>query len=375
MRCLIALHGVGKSTYSLKIASKINNKIYDVIAKDAIIIQRDINTASQLTATIRRNSTTQGEPFTPEWGDEVQFTLDEDHNQFKGYIRQTEKSGQWCNIVAYDQIWFMANHPIDYTYQDKRLDQVLLDLCDTYGIPVLDPEEFEDTQYVIPFRSETNVSLLDVIVTGAEITKDNTGIMYYLWDDFGSIRINSSEWLAAENWTIVAPGFIEDYKITESRENFRDHITVRKKDKESSEQILYEANNTELSQKYGIVSELVDLPEGIEDGQSYADQLLKTHETEPLRLSITKCQGDITVRGGTPLFVDFFSNDRLENIRGWFLVESVTHRIQRAHHTMDLTLKELQNFSNWDDPYEAITGKDGLVTDFSDAEYYGGLKK
>lgn len=379
MRCFIALHGVGKSTYSLKIASKINGKIYDVIARDAITISRDKNTASKLSATIRRNSTTQGEAFTPEWGDEVQFTLDEDHNQFAGHIRYTKKEGQWCEIIAYDQIWFMANNTIDYVYQDKTAKDVLLDLCDTYGVKVLDPDELEETKFVIPFRSEENVSLLDIMTKAIEETYNNTGIHYYLWDDFGNIRLNSDEWLAGENWTIVAPGFIEGYAITEERENFKTQIHVKQKTKktkeEDSQTLVFTADNSELEDKYGVLNDMVELPDGVEDAQSYADQLLKSHEHEPLKLSISRCQGDITVRGGTPIFLDFFSNDRLENVRGWFSVENVVHTIQKAHHTMDLEVTEIINLTDWNNPYQAITGEKGLVTDFSDAEYYGGLPR
>lgn len=111
--------------------------------------------------------------------------------------------------------------------------------------------------------------------------------------------------------------------------------------------------NDELIEKYGFLENFETVEEG-ENPQTKAEGLLNESYPPKRTLSLTGVQGDMTVRGGTPILVDFFTGERKEFIRGWYCVESVTHTIEDGYHSMDLTatiLVELNDWGNTDPNY------------------------
>jgi hypothetical protein len=72
-------------------------------------------------------------------------------------------------------------------------------------------------------------------------------------------------------------------------------------------------------------------------GQNKANALLKLYNKKTRELKVSGAFGDISVRGGTLIPVKLNLGDI--NTNNFMLVEKVTHKFDKDHHTMDLTLE------------------------------------
>lgn len=343
----MALFGVGKTRVSLKLYQ--NDRWYETVCQE-ITLTREPNVAAKLTTKILRDA------ITAERGNLLRLTIDEGHNQFMGVITDTEKSGAWCTVTAYDQIYYLNKSKIYYTYENKRATDILLELRQRLNLKMVDPPHIMDTEYVIPYRIEDGKSPLDIIQTALDLTYANTGKKFYIWDDCGNLCLHSEKWLMEQGRGIVSMGYIENYSYQEDMNDIVTKVTVMsevQKDDEmtgatAGERTFYTAENPALDDAYGTIEYSEKLEEG-ENGDVKAQTLLAAHASESQRLSVSGCQGDITVRGGTPVWVDFYSQDNMEYIRGFFKTESVTHHIKAGHHTMDLDLSIIEMYDDWSD--------------------------
>lgn len=340
----MALFNIGGSRIQLWAAR--DDHIYELHFQEEITITREPNAASVLSCTVLRDG------FSIDVGDAIKLTLDEQHHQFFGYVIDVTYHDKWADITAYDQIYYLAKSKTRYVYKDTTATNILKLICEDCQMGMLDPPSFEDTEYKIPYRIEDNVSYLDIICNALDITFENTGIRYYIWDDAGSITLTQNAWLAGETSNIYYMSVIEDYRIKKSlNENF---YTVARFDEiltqdteVAGERKIYSKANEEAVARYGHIEyrgKLEEKQNGDHMAQTILDQASAINET----ITLSGAQGDITVRGGTPIMIDFYTIDRKERIRGWYTVDSVTHHIKSGLHTMDVTCHLLNNaYDDW----------------------------
>lgn len=344
----MSLVAVGQDFYDLRLVQ--NGKIYECVVKDSITITRSINAASKLTCSILRDA------ITPECGNNVAFVLDGGHEQFYGVIVTTHKSLEWCDIEAYDQIYYMNRNKNRFAYKDATADQILVRLAQERGYSMTEPPQVENTEYPIPLRLEENSTDLQIITNALDITFDNNGKRFYLWDDYGNLCLTSEEWMAGETTVLISMGYLEDYSYNEtlegvataSRVEQRITDTTPKAKDEYRDPIIYTwiENDPALIAKYG----RIEIFGTVEEGEDYINkgrQLLYNNMAPARTMSLTGVQGDITVRGGTPVLVDFFTRDQREFIRGWFRTTSVTHHFQSGLHTMDIECELIKMLDDW----------------------------
>lgn len=360
----MALFGIGKNRVSLKLQQ--GSKVYELAVIGEITLTREINTASKLTATIVRDH------ITPEMFDSVALVVDDFHQQFYGWIQETNKHGKTCEIICYDQLFFFNSEKRSLIYENMTATQLLEKLCVESGAGMLDPSPFMDTGYSIPYRIEDNVSLLQMVQTALDITETYTGVKWYLWDDYGAMMLTNADWLAGETTVVCSLGYLEDYNYKENTDGFFNDITIVKPIKASDDDNSATIRTLTAStiSREGKFSEKFEIGEE-ENIDHVANQILKNHGDYNRELTISSCQGDITVRGGTPVPVDFYSRDRMEYIRGWFTCQSVTHHIS-THHTMDLTLKCLIMYDAWEEMNATgFTPRSWETSETVDPNYYG----
>ena len=338
----MALFETGQTRYRLLLVQ--DGRVFDVVVKDRITITREKNAASKLSCSILRDT------ITAEVGNTLAFILDEQHYQFKGYIVTTKKSGQWCEVEAYDQLYYMNRNKRRMAYADLTAAQLTDRICRDRPYSIIDPPNFADTKYIIPARVEENVSDLTIITTALDLTFQNTGYRYYIWDDYGSITVSHDGDLASQSNVWITAAFIENYTYTETLENQWTAVRVEKQVAGDSQQGSIEtaiAWTKYAADRWGYLEDIQNADDG-ENAQAKADQLLENSLPVGTSLSLSGVQGEITVRGGTPILVDFFTGERREFIRGWYCVDTVTHTIENGLHTMDIECTELVNLNEWD---------------------------
>lgn len=326
----------GRRVYDddVKIYFQQNGKTYEAAVKGEITLTRSPNAPSCLSLTILRDN------VTPEDGNLIYLKMNGQHNQFKGYIFKTEKHGMNCDVTAYDQIIYMQKSKDSRTFKDMTADELLLKLCKDYGIHAIDKPAIQPTGYKIPLRVEDNVSILDMMINALDLTFQNTGVRFYLWDDFGSIALCREEWFAITT-SFVSMGYIEDYRYIEDLSDSYTVVKVVKepddKNKNWREFIVKDDNRI---RQYGRL-QYYEKANKDEDGQKKAETIYKDNANIKTTFSVSGAQGDIRARGGTPIYVDFFNQDRAEYIRGWYRVDNVTHHFIDGIHKMDLDLTQI----------------------------------
>ena len=340
--------GLEKSEISLRLIQ--NGKVYQVVVKEKITITRERNAASKLSCTILRDE------ITPEVGNALAFTLDRDHNQFYGYIVTTRKSGEWCEVEAYDQLYYMNRNKMRFSYENATATDVALRICKDRGYGVLDPPNMDNTGYAIPSRIEENVSDLTIITTALDLTYQATGMRYFIFDDFGNVCIHHDGKLAADCNLFLTRAYMEDYSYDETLDDTWTAARIEERIVDNGSKKTKEDNKVEIKtttlrdeaaiEKYGFLEAFEQLEEG-ENPNNKAQQILKNNAPPTRTITLSGVQGDITVRGGTPILIDMFTGERAEFIRGWFAVESVTHNFVDGCHTMDLTASLLVNLNDW----------------------------
>lgn len=367
--------------------------MFEMLAKDAVTIERSPNEPATLTCELRRDA------ISVEEGDTITCVIDGGHQAFYGKVfKATHKVG-WSSVTAYDQIFNITKKIWRWAYENQTASQVLKSAITHARLNTVEDEHIMDTGYVIPYRIEQGNSWQDIIVNALNLTFENTGKKFYIWDNFGSICLHSEEFLADQPYIQITPAFVEEYDLdVDATELYNAvHLVSKiKEDNKSKDEVIHEeirpgvypdegeetdpeepdtgegeeedsdreeyekftdeikksyyahtAQNEQSIEVWNFLQYNEEVEEG-ENGDFKAEQKLKELNQSKRTLSLKGVQGDITVMGGTPLLVDFFTRDRMEFIRGWYCTDQVTHRIEKGTHTMDLTLSLIQEIGDWE---------------------------
>lgn len=325
---------------SIIIKIKNNGKIYQPVVKDGATLTRKKNAASTFDFTVLND-----EALRIEEGDVITVESDDlkpdgyNHNIFFGFVFRiaTSKNGE-VNITAYDQIRYLQNTDT-LAYSNFKLNELIRMICSNNHMKC--GPNIMDTGYIIPSRIEENQSYLDMILSAIELTIQNAGGQFVIWDDFGEIALHDIN--------LLKIGLTINYQTAEDF-NFETSI-----DSETYNQIKLERENEngtkdvfiqkDLSKiyKWGQLQKFETLNKD-ENGDEKAKSLLSLHNHPSRTWSVSGAFGDVRVRGGTSIHaqLDMVNMGYKENgktVDYWMEVESVTHNFNAGNHTMDLELK------------------------------------
>lgn len=263
-------------------------------------------------------------------GNTVRFQY-EGKKVFIGFIfeKSDDKEGL-IEIVAYDQLRYLKNKDV-YVYTNKRADQFVRMVANDFGLSV---GTLENTRYVIPSMVEDNVALFDMIGNALDVTLENSGEQYVLYDDFGRIALRRMQNMALD--VLVDEETAENFKYNSSidSDTYNQVKLIRENEEEGTREV-FMAKDTKNINSWGVLQHFDTLGED-ENGKSKADALLRLYNQKTKTLEVVGQLGDVRVRGGSMLSVRLQLNDtRVSNM---MLVEKVTHTFKKDEHFMDLTL-------------------------------------
>lgn len=272
------------------------------------------------------------DPASPfEEGDPVRFGMD-GNNLFYGYIFSKKRSkDNIFDVTAYDQLRYLKNKDC-YIYQSKTASDVVKMLADDFGLKT---GELENTGFVIPTRAEKDKTLFDIIQTALDITMQNTGKLFVLYDDFGKLTLKDTanmklnlliDETAAENY---------DYTTSIDGETYN-QIKLTYDNTETGIRDVYLTRDSANINQWGLLQYHESIDEKV-NGQAKAEALLKLYNRKTRSLSIKNAFGDTRIRAGCYLPVILqFDDLKLQN---YMLVEKVKHTFKDELHVMDLTLR------------------------------------
>lgn len=310
----------------IKITIQHDNILYEPPIQEGVQIEWERSgTPGKLTFTTVK---VDGLDFTE--GDQVCFYYN-NKKVFVGYVfSKSRDKEQHIEVTCYDQIRYLKNK-YTYVFEKKTATQIVKALCNDFGLQL---GSMDNTSYVIPAIAEENKAAIDIILSVLEETLLNTGNMFVLYDECGNLRLRNTANMMST--TLIYEDSAEnfDYSSSIDDETYNSVVLYYKNDKEGIQ--LYTANSPSKIKEWGLLRyfEEVDTPT---IGQNKANALLKLYNTKTRELKVSGVFGDIAVRGGTLIPVKLNLGDI--NTNNYMLVEKVTHKFDKDHHTMDLTLE------------------------------------
>ena len=247
---------------------------------------------------------------------------------FQGYIfsKRRDKEGA-IECTAYDQIRYLKNKDV-LRYKNMPASEVVKLIAADNNLQI---GEIAPTAYTIPWRSEFNVTLLDMIETALDLELTNKGQMFVLYDDCGRLTLKNIAQMRLD--ILINAAAAENFDYTSSiDEQTYNQIKLASEDNHKK----YEAADGEHIKLWGKLQYFDTLKEG-ENGQAKAEALLKLYNSKTRKLKINQALGDVRVRAGCLIGVALDLGDIIANTL--MLVEKVTHTFRESEHLMDLTLR------------------------------------
>ncbi len=270
----------------------------------------------------------------PSEGAAVTFFAD-DKPVFCGYVFSKKwTSGGVISITAYDQLRYFKNRDT-YVYSGKTASQVVKMIAEDFGLSVGD---IADTKYAVPSRVEDNETLFDIVGNALDITLQNTGELYVLYDDCGKIALSNISDMAVRdggNYLLLDESVTGDFEFSASIDNTFDRIKLIREDKRSGQREVFTAEDGENIKAWGVLQHFGKLTKD-ENGKAKAQSLLKLYNAESRGLKLKNVLGDTRVRGGVTVGVSLPSAG-IEKPE-FMLVESVSHFFRENEHFMDLVI-------------------------------------
>lgn len=303
-----------------------NGTLFEPPVEEGVEIEWErTGSPGKLTFTVLK---TEGVDFSE--GDPVCFYYDK-KPVFMGYVfKKSRDREQRIEVTCYDQIRYLKNK-YTYIFENKTASQIISALCNDFN---LSTGVMDNTGYVIPAISKENISALDIALDVLEETLLNTGNMFVLYDDFGKINVKNCANMMSTTLIYEQSAENFDYSSSIDDETYNNIVLYYKGDDNTIQ--IFTASSEARIREWGTLRyfEEVDNPTS---AQNKANALLNLYNKKTRELTIDGAFGDVTVRGGTLIPVKLNLGDI--NVNNYMLVEKVTHKFNKDHYTMDLTLE------------------------------------
>lgn len=269
-------------------------------------------------------------------GSAVRMRENEDNIFFGFAFKQQISEKDFITVTAYDQLRYLKNKDTK-VYENKRADQFLKMIAADYG---LNTGILENTGYVIESRVEENTSLFEMVSNAIDLTMQNTGNLFVLYDDFGKLTLKHLSSMAVGTpgaYLMVDEETGESFNYSSSiDDNTYNRIKLTYDNEETGFREVYIAQDSGNINRWGILQYFDTLKKG-ENGQAKADVLLKLYNKKTRNLRLTNVLGDNRVRAGSMIVVNLNLGDIA--LKNFMLVETCKHTYKESAHWMDLTLR------------------------------------
>ena len=263
-------------------------------------------------------------------GDSVSFKY-KNQNVFFGYIfKMSRNKNNQVAVTVYDQLRYFKNK-FTYVFTNKKANEILSSIASDFGVKV---GSTADTGYTIKSLIEENETAFDIVLDALDETLKNTGTLYIMYDNFGSIELRSLDDMTLD--LVLDEDTIQDYDYSTSiDEETYNKIVLYYVDEETNDRVPFTAEDSTHIDQWGLLQYFEEVKVKSE-GQSKADALLELYNQRTKTLTIKGAFGDIRVRGGSLIVANFKIGTT--QIQNYLLVEKVEHTFKNDLYTMDITV-------------------------------------
>lgn len=303
------------------------DKLYEPIIKDGVTWETERKgSPGKLTFTVVKDNI-----ISFQEGNHVILKVD-GKNIFYGFVfKKTRDKNHNIKVTAYDQLRYLKNKDT-LTYENKTANELVKMIADDHN---LQAGNLDDTNYVIPKRTEDNSTLFDIILTALELTLTNKKTMFVLYDDFGKLTLKSLANMKTN--VLISEETGENFEYTSSiDDNTYNQIKIQYDNEETGKKETFIAKDTSHINDWGLL-QYYDTVKNVENGQAKADALLDLYNAKTRNLKIKNAFGNTEVRAGKMVVVVLNLGDI--EVGNYFLVETCKHTFKNSEHFMDLTLR------------------------------------
>lgn len=257
---------------------------------------------------------------------------DGDDGLFYGYVVKIGRSEKdQVTVTAYDQTWYLKKNKETYVFNGKRADEILAQIAADFGLAV---GTLVNTEYAIPSMIEDGQTLFDIVLKALDYTLINTGKLFVLWDDFGSLKVSDVEKSKLDlvvGDSSLATGFTYESDIDSETYN---KIKLAQDNKTTGKRDIYIFQDSNNMKFWGVLQDYEVVDEKMNEAQikERGDQMLELYN-RPKKSFEVKAILDLEVRAGRALFIGI---SRI-GVSSFFIVEE--HAADLLKETMTLKLK------------------------------------
>jgi hypothetical protein len=264
-------------------------------------------------------------------GDAVRLKVD-GVNVFYGFIfKKKRNKEQVIDVTAYDQLRYLKNKDT-YVYENKTANELIKMIASDFN---LQSGTLEDTKFKIASRVEENTSLFDMIQNALDLTLQNQGKTYVMYDDFGKITLKGLESMQLNLLIDEETGENFDYTSSIDDKTYN-KVKLTYDNEETGTREVYISQDSNNINQWGVLQHYDTLQKG-ENGKAKADALLSLYNKKTRTLSINNAFGDVRVRAGSMIVVMLDLGDvKVQNL---MLVEKCKHEFKESEHFMTLHLR------------------------------------
>ncbi len=278
---------------NLKITIINGDKIYTPVIKDGVTYESVLNNgASKLEFTVHKDDVVsffEGNIVTAVYNDE---------KVFYGYIFSKSRSDKdFIKVVAFDQMVYLRNKDT-INIINKKASDVLVEFASKFGLTT---GVVEDTGVVISSLLIENKPIFDIVLEALEYTTNYSECIYTIYDDFGKLCLKEIKNRGVD--FVLSEKNSCKYSYKSNIKETYNHIVVM-----DGTQVVAEEVDTTNVEKWGVLRFVEKYDEDMNSGAK-ARELLKKHNKVFRTLEFSDVLGNVKVRGGSSIFVQFNLGD------------------------------------------------------------------
>lgn len=265
--------------------------------------------------------------YSIENGQVVRLEKDEDVI-FYGYVFKVAKE----KITCYDQVRYLKYKDTGI-FENKKASEIVQQIANDNKLLT---GVITDTKYVIPSQISDETEYLDMITEAIQTTVLSTGRTYFLQDNAGFLELLD---IADTKLNIVidGDGMLINYDFSKDIDSDTyNRIKLAQDNKETGKRDVFKYQDSNNIGKWGKLQYYEVVDEGLNEAQinEKGEALIELKNKEKIKFKLKNAIGDIRCKAGYSVYIKLPE----ENIEGWYLIDSDTHKIQDKVHIMDLEL-------------------------------------
>lgn len=263
-------------------------------------------------------------------GDPVKLTLD-GTPMFYGFVftKSRDKDGT-IDVTAYDQLRYLKNKDT-ITDEGLKASDLLKRIATDFRLNL---GTVEDTGYTIETIVEENQTLFDIIQNALDETLLNTGKLFVLYDDCGSLTLKDINSMKTD--LLIDAETAENFSYSSSIDDQTyNKIKLAFNNEKTGKRDLYIAQDGANINQWGVLQYFEEI-QSATGAAAKAETLLAHYDRKTRKLTIKNAFGRADIRAGSAVMVSLNLGDIIAN--QFLMAEKVVHTFNGDEHMMELTL-------------------------------------